>query len=316
MLKCLPSPGTEEASVGDGGEPLGPMENPSLQLHRDLFVVGSAGIRAIQTENPKLTLGRLRFCTIYGKKLDFKLCSKKLATDERYVGGGIFLSEGGSGIRIVPKEPIAACHLGARRGISERNLTFLSIQRTTQMILIQRYVTVEPNAGRALFYYFAESENPTNKPLVLWLNGGPGCSSIGNGAMSELGAFRIGNADMDSVDTTTGLISDFDPCTVDYVADYLNNPEVQNALHANTTHISGPWAGCIDEIRNNWMDAPNSMLPVIKSLMARGIEFGSTDALIPVTSTEYSMTKLGLPIKTPWYVNEKEVGGYAVGYQM
>lgn len=35
------------------------------------------------------------------------------------------------------------------------------------------YVTVDPTAGRALFYYFVESpENSSTKPLVLWLNGG------------------------------------------------------------------------------------------------------------------------------------------------
>ncbi|KAF8377516.1 hypothetical protein HHK36_030898 [Tetracentron sinense] len=54
------------------------------------------------------------------------------------------------------------------------------------------YVTVDPNAGRALFYYFTESpQNSSTKPLVLWLNGGPGCSSFGNGAMMELGPYRV-----------------------------------------------------------------------------------------------------------------------------
>jgi serine carboxypeptidase-like clade 2 len=54
------------------------------------------------------------------------------------------------------------------------------------------YVTVDAKAGRALFYYFAEAtRNPSKKPLVLWLNGGPGCSSIGYGAMAELGPFRV-----------------------------------------------------------------------------------------------------------------------------
>ncbi|PON49562.1 Serine carboxypeptidase-like [Trema orientale] len=54
------------------------------------------------------------------------------------------------------------------------------------------YVTVDPNAGRALFYYFVESpQDSSSKPLVLWLNGGPGCSSFGNGGLQEQGPFRV-----------------------------------------------------------------------------------------------------------------------------
>ncbi|KAH7655701.1 Peptidase S10 serine carboxypeptidase protein [Dioscorea alata] len=54
------------------------------------------------------------------------------------------------------------------------------------------YVTVDAYSGRALFYYFVESpQDSLRKPLVLWLNGGPGCSSFGVGAMLELGPFRV-----------------------------------------------------------------------------------------------------------------------------
>ncbi|KAE9598331.1 putative carboxypeptidase D [Lupinus albus] len=54
------------------------------------------------------------------------------------------------------------------------------------------YVTVDKLAGRALYYYFVESQHSKEKmPLLLWLNGGPGCSSLAYGAMEELGPFRV-----------------------------------------------------------------------------------------------------------------------------
>lgn len=61
------------------------------------------------------------------------------------------------------------------------------------------YVTVNEKNGRALFYWFYEAATlPEKKPLVLWLNGGPGCSSVGYGATQEIGPFFLDT-------NTTGL---------------------------------------------------------------------------------------------------------------
>ncbi|GER56661.1 serine carboxypeptidase-like protein [Striga asiatica] len=343
------------------------------------------------------------------------------------------------------------------------------------------YVTVDSKAGRALFYYFTEAEEPANKPLVLWLNGGPGCSSIGGGAFTAQGPFRvnpdgktlwynkyawnivanviflespagvgfsysnttsdyvtgdeqtakdsytflvnwlerfpeyktrefylagesyaghyvpqladlilennkitnhtvinlkglaIGNAYIDFVDRWSGTldhfwtsaliseqthdgivkncnyslpdpfegdcekyideaykekgnidiydiyaplcgspstapsISSYDPCSTQYVIDYLNRPDVQKALHANITGIPGLWSDCSDFVFDKWKwnESADTVLPIIEKLMSSHISVwiysGDTDGIIPVTTTKYSMAKLSKRVITPWF---------------
>ncbi|KAM6545894.1 hypothetical protein CsatB_026630 [Cannabis sativa] len=112
----------------------------------------------------------------------------------------------------------------------------------------------------------------------------------------------------------------YDPCASDYSEAYFNRPDVQAALHANITKISYPWTHCSEKIEF-WKDAPASVLPIIKKLIAGGLRIwvysGDTDGRIPVTSTRYTLKKLGLQITqdwTPWY-NSRQVGGWTVEYK-
>ncbi|XP_071742187.1 serine carboxypeptidase 24-like isoform X2 [Rutidosis leptorrhynchoides] len=70
-------------------------------------------------------------------------------------------------------------------------ITALPGQPAVEFSQFSGYVTVHKKHGRGLFYWLTEAVNPQDKPLVLWLNGGPGCSSIAYGASEEIGPFRI-----------------------------------------------------------------------------------------------------------------------------
>ncbi|KAL6619504.1 hypothetical protein ACP70R_034643 [Stipagrostis hirtigluma subsp. patula] len=91
------------------------------------------------------------------------------------------------------------------------------------------YVTVEKRAGRALFYWLQEApEEEQPAPLVLWLNGGPGCSSVAYGASEELGAFRV------RPDGATLFLNEHRWNTVANIL-YLDSPAGVGFSYTNTT---------------------------------------------------------------------------------
>ncbi|NP_001150027.2 uncharacterized protein LOC100272373 [Zea mays] len=89
-----------------------------------------------------------------------------------------------------------AWSVSAQAAAEEDKISALPGQPPVGFAQYSGYIPVDAAGKRSLFYYFAEAEaDPAAKPLVLWLNGGPGCSSVGVGAFSENGPFRpSGNA--------------------------------------------------------------------------------------------------------------------------
>ncbi|KAL6626797.1 hypothetical protein ACP70R_030523 [Stipagrostis hirtigluma subsp. patula] len=87
----------------------------------------------------------------------------------------------------------AAAVVAVTAAAAADRITRLPGQPRVNFSMYSGYVTVDAAAGRALFYWLIEAAAvpAESAPLVLWLNGGPGCSSVGYGASEEVGAFRI-----------------------------------------------------------------------------------------------------------------------------
>lgn len=80
-------------------------------------------------------------------------------------------------------------HMGEGAPASARLEYFPGFSGKLRSDIYTGYVTVDEAHERELFYYFVKSEkNPENDPLLLWLTGGPGCSSF-SGFMYENGPF-------------------------------------------------------------------------------------------------------------------------------
>ncbi|GLT39688.1 hypothetical protein SLA2020_138660 [Shorea laevis] len=88
---------------------------------------------------------------------------------------------------------VNASRIHSQKGLKEKDrIVKLPGQPEVEFSQYGGYVTVDESAGRAMFYYFVEAQHSNDSlPLLLWLNGGPGCSSLGYGAMEELGPFRV-----------------------------------------------------------------------------------------------------------------------------
>lgn len=110
-------------------------------------------------------------------------------------------------------------------------------------------------------------------------------------------------------------------CPPGLITPYLNNPEVQQALHVASMGIT--WTGCAQVVEDAYSTDSiiSSMWPIYTELMARGLRIwiyhGDFDAICPTTTTRMALDAMNLTIQTPWYpweFTETEVGGFAEVY--
>uniref|UniRef100_A0A9I9CIN1 Uncharacterized protein n=1 Tax=Cucumis melo TaxID=3656 RepID=A0A9I9CIN1_CUCME len=128
----------------------------------------------------------------------------------------------------------------------------------------------------------------------------------------------------------------YDPCTEQHSVAYFNLPEVQQALHVDPKFAPSKWETCrmfllfvFDEtldpnsyvINGNWKDSAGSVLDIYRELIQAGLRIwvfsGDTDAVLPITSTRYSVDALKLPVIGPWraWYDEGQVGGWIQEYE-
>ncbi|KAL5840074.1 hypothetical protein ACOSQ3_012741 [Xanthoceras sorbifolium] len=112
----------------------------------------------------------------------------------------------------------------------------------------------------------------------------------------------------------------YDPCTEKHSVVYFNRPEVQKALHVIPAVAPSKWDTCSDLVNGNWQDSPRTVLDIYRELIDSGLRIwvfsGDTDAVIPVTSTRYSIDTLKLPTVRPWraWYDDGQVGGWTQEY--
>ncbi|KAK9150014.1 hypothetical protein Syun_008323 [Stephania yunnanensis] len=117
------------------------------------------------------------------------------------------------------------------------------------------------------------------------------------------------------------IMGGYDPCLDDYASIFYNRADVQKALHVSNGHNLKNWSICNYKIFKEWPSSKPSVLPIYKKLIAGGLRIwvysGDTDGRVPVLSTRYSLSSLGLPITrawSPWY-HQKQVSGWLQEYE-
>jgi len=108
---------------------------------------------------------------------------------------------------------------------------------------------------------------------------------------------------------------DLDPCIDNHLTHYLNQPDVQKAIHANPQ----AWSECTYAVNYNYSDVQKSVLPIYREIFVKYpsirvlVYSGDVDAIVPYWGTSLWVEGFKQPIKEAWrawYDAEKQVGGF------
>ncbi|KAJ7946938.1 Carboxypeptidase [Quillaja saponaria] len=142
---------------------------------------------------------------------------------------------------------------------------------------------------------------------------------ISNTASSEDGSMQVMMKRASNM--MPRMMGGYDPCLDGYAKAFYNRPDVQKALHVSDGRKLKNWSICNTKMFNEWIYTKPSMIPIYKKLIAAGLRIwvysGDTDGRVPVLSTRYSLSSLGLPITKPWrpWYHEKQVSGWLQEYE-
>ncbi|MBA0605848.1 hypothetical protein Godav_018380 [Gossypium davidsonii] len=115
-----------------------------------------------------------------------------------------------------------------------------------------------------------------------------------------------------------------DPCLTGRIFTYLNKPEVQKALHANTTHLPFHWDFCLGPLVYQEENIDMNLIPLVSNLIKKGIPVllysGDQDAKIPLTQTRIIANNIAKELNLSpfsnygtWY-DQKQVGGWTQSF--
>ncbi|KAE8689290.1 putative WRKY transcription factor 72 [Hibiscus syriacus] len=120
-----------------------------------------------------------------------------------------------------------------------------------------------------------------------------------------------------------------DPCLAGRIFTYLNRPDVQKALHANTTHLPFHWDFCLGPLVYDEVNLEINVIPLVTNLIKEGLPVflysGDQDAKIPLTQTRIIANNIAKELKLvplteygtwydPWYSDQKQVGGWTQAF--